>query len=96
MLRNRLLAIFAVVSRSAGATWGQGGATGAISGTVQDVSGAVIQNAKVKIERQPPLQSCAPYFGRFRSVHGHTFAGWPVHGGGDRRRLPGFREFLCA
>lgn len=52
MLRNRMLAILVIISGSAGASWAQGGATGAISGTVQDASGAVIQNAKVSIESQ--------------------------------------------
>jgi len=52
MLRNRILAILAMVSCSVGASWAQGGATGAISGAVQDASGAVIQNAKVSIESQ--------------------------------------------
>jgi hypothetical protein len=32
--------------------WAQGGATGAISGTVQDVSGAVVANAQVAIINQ--------------------------------------------
>src|ERR1700746_3266157 len=52
MLFNRMLAIVAIISCSAYASWAQGGATGAISGTVQDASGAVIQNAKVRIESQ--------------------------------------------
>jgi hypothetical protein len=51
MLRNRILAILAF-SCLAGAAWAQGGATGAISGTVQDATGAVIPNAKVSIESQ--------------------------------------------
>src|ERR1700688_1948675 len=52
MLRNRILAILAMVSCSVGASWAQGGATGAISGAFQDASGAVIQNAEVSIESQ--------------------------------------------
>jgi Carboxypeptidase regulatory-like domain len=52
MLRNRMLAILVIISSAAGASWAQGGATGAISGTVQDASGAVIQNAKVSIQNQ--------------------------------------------
>ena len=32
-----------------GFVWAQGGATGAITGTVQDASGAVLSNAKVDI-----------------------------------------------
>ncbi|HMK21512.1 MAG TPA: TonB-dependent receptor [Terriglobales bacterium] len=35
-----------------GQAFGQGGATGAISGTVQDVSGAVVTNAEVRIVNQ--------------------------------------------
>ena len=52
MLRDRMLAIVVIISSAAGASWAQGGATGAISGTVQDASGAVHQNAKVSIENQ--------------------------------------------
>jgi hypothetical protein len=51
-MRNRTLAILVIISCSAGTAWAQGGSTGAISGTVQDASGAVIQNAKVSIESQ--------------------------------------------
>ncbi len=35
-----------------GQAFGQGGATGAITGTVQDASGAVVANADVKIINQ--------------------------------------------
>src|ERR1700687_6407211 len=52
MLRKRMLAILAMVCCSVGASWAQGGATGAISGAVQDASGAVIQNAQVSMESQ--------------------------------------------
>ncbi len=52
MLCNRMLGILVIIVFLAGAAWAQGGATGAISGTVQDASGAVIQNAKVNIQRQ--------------------------------------------
>jgi hypothetical protein len=50
MLRSRLLAILVPIFLLAGAVWGQGGATGAIDGMVQDASGAVIPNAKVSID----------------------------------------------
>ena len=52
MFRNRILGILVIIVFVAGAAWAQGGATGAISGTVQDASGAVIQNAKVNIQSQ--------------------------------------------
>jgi carboxypeptidase family protein len=52
MWRNRMLAILVIIACSAGAAWAQGGATGAIQGTVQDATGAVIPNAKVSIESQ--------------------------------------------
>ncbi len=52
MMRNRMLAVLAIISCSACVSWAQGGATGAVSGTVQDASGAVIPNAKVRIESQ--------------------------------------------
>ncbi|HWO29898.1 MAG TPA: carboxypeptidase-like regulatory domain-containing protein, partial [Candidatus Acidoferrum sp.] len=52
MLRDRMLVILVILSSAAGASFAQGGATGAISGTVQDPSGAVIQNAKVSIESE--------------------------------------------
>src|ERR1700739_2574771 len=52
MLRNCLLAILVILFCATGAAWAQGGATGAISGTVQDATGAVIQNAKVNIQSQ--------------------------------------------
>jgi hypothetical protein len=45
----RLIAIAALVLALAGTTLGQGGATGAITGTVTDATGAVIPNADVKI-----------------------------------------------
>src|ERR1700756_2491513 len=41
-----------VVVLSIGQAFGQGGATGAISGTVQDVTGAVVANADVPIINQ--------------------------------------------
>jgi hypothetical protein len=52
MGRNRMLAIFLLMVCLAGAAWAQGGATGAIGGTVQDATGAVIPNANVIIESQ--------------------------------------------
>jgi Carboxypeptidase regulatory-like domain len=52
MLSNRMLAILAFILCLAGAAWAQGGATGAISGTVQDATGAVIPNAKVSLVSQ--------------------------------------------
>ena len=52
MMRNRMLAIVILISGLTGAAWPQGGATGAITGTVQDASGAVIQNAKVSVQSE--------------------------------------------
>lgn len=52
MLRTRVLVILGFLLYTAMTGWAQGGATGAISGTVQDASGAVIQNAKVDIRSE--------------------------------------------
>jgi hypothetical protein len=52
MLRIRSLATLILISCLAHGAWAQGGATGAIGGTVQDASGAVIQNAKVNIQSE--------------------------------------------
>lgn len=51
-MMKRLLAILAVVSMFAVEALGQGGATGAISGTVQDASGAALAGAQVQIVDQ--------------------------------------------
>jgi hypothetical protein len=48
----RLIALSLLVFALTALTFGQGGATGAISGTVQDPSGAVIANAEVRITNQ--------------------------------------------
>ena len=48
----RLIALAFIVLALTVQTFGQGGATGAISGTVQDPSGAVIANAQVRITNQ--------------------------------------------
>jgi hypothetical protein len=48
----RLLALSVVVALLAAYTFAQGGATGAITGTVQDPSGAVVANADVRITNQ--------------------------------------------
>jgi Carboxypeptidase regulatory-like domain len=47
-----MLAILILMLCLTGIAWAQGGATGAISGTVQDATGAVIPNAKVSVESQ--------------------------------------------
>src|ERR1700730_4209204 len=52
MLRTRILGTLILVPCLARGAWAQGGATGAISGTVQDASAAVIQNAKVNIQSE--------------------------------------------
>jgi len=52
MLRDRMLAILVLMLCLTGTAWAQGGATGAISGTVQDATGAVIPDAKVSIKSQ--------------------------------------------
>src|SRR6201993_1881703 len=49
-MRNQLW--WAVVVLLIGQSFGQGGATGAIDGTVQDATGAVVANADVKIINQ--------------------------------------------
>src|ERR1700741_3067930 len=46
---SRYLSVLMLILSWAGLTFAQGGATGAISGTVQDASGAVVSGAKVKI-----------------------------------------------
>lgn len=52
MSPNRLLGIFAVLLCLTAAAWAQGGATGAISGTVQDASGAVLPSAQINIKNE--------------------------------------------
>ena len=52
MLPKRWLWILLLTACLTGVVWAQGGATGAITGTVQDASGAVIQNAKVDIRSE--------------------------------------------
>ena len=48
----RFLAVLTGLVVLSTVAWTQGGATGAISGTVQDVSGAVVANAQVQIINQ--------------------------------------------
>src|SRR6476620_6064185 len=48
----RFVVISVVMLALTSAAFGQGGATGAISGTVQDPSGAVVANADVRITNQ--------------------------------------------
>lgn len=48
-MRSRFSAALAGILALTSLAWAQGGATGAISGTVQDVSGAVVANAQVEI-----------------------------------------------
>lgn len=48
----RFVALILIAFAAATQAFGQGGATGAISGTVQDPSGAVIANAEVRITNQ--------------------------------------------
>ena len=50
------LIAFLLLFSWAGLTFAQGGATGAISGTVQDASGAVVSGAKVKITSEATSQ----------------------------------------
>ena len=52
MLRARIFTALAATIVATSLAWAQGGATGAISGTVQDVSGAVVANAQVQIVNQ--------------------------------------------
>jgi hypothetical protein len=49
MTPNRLLAVLGLSLLMAVSAWAQGGANGAISGTVQDASGAAVSGAKVDI-----------------------------------------------
>src|SRR6478672_9597608 len=48
----RFVVISVVMLALTSAAFGQGGATGAITGTVQDPSGAVIANAEVRVSNQ--------------------------------------------
>jgi hypothetical protein len=52
MSPNRVVAVAVIALCLAGVAWAQGGATGAISGTVQDASGAAVAGAKVDIISQ--------------------------------------------
>src|SRR5579872_3993741 len=49
---RKLITLNLLVAVFTGLVWGQGGATGAIGGTVQDASGAVIANAKVNVRSE--------------------------------------------
>jgi hypothetical protein len=57
MTRNRAFGIFALMLSITAAAFAQGGATGAINGTVQDASGAAVANAKVSIVSEATGQS---------------------------------------
>src|ERR1700719_2969167 len=46
---RKLMAVGVFIACFCGLVWAQGGATGAITGTVQDASGAVVSGAKVDI-----------------------------------------------
>ncbi len=52
MLKSKIFTALAATLVATSLAWAQGGATGAISGTVQDVSGAVLANAQVEIINQ--------------------------------------------
>jgi Carboxypeptidase regulatory-like domain len=52
MTRNRISVSLAFLLLLTGAAWAQGGATGAISGTIQDASGATVSGANVDIISQ--------------------------------------------
>ena len=49
MTRNQRLGLLAFLLSFTTIAWTQGGATGAISGTVQDASGAALSGAKIEI-----------------------------------------------
>ncbi len=57
MSPNRLLAVLTLSLITAASAWAQGGATGAISGTVQDPSGAAVSGAKIDIISEATGQS---------------------------------------
>jgi Carboxypeptidase regulatory-like domain len=57
MTRNRMLGILFLLSCVTGIAAAQGGATGAISGTVQDQSGATVSGAKIDITSDATGQS---------------------------------------
>ena len=52
MLRARIFTALAATIVATSLAWAQGGATGAITGTVQDVSGALVASAQVQIINQ--------------------------------------------
>ncbi len=80
ILRSRLWWLILGVSML-GQAFGQGGATGAINGTVQDASGAVVANADVKIINQDTgTVTRVDKDGRHRVVHSDAAAGWDLHG----------------
>jgi Carboxypeptidase regulatory-like domain len=57
MSHKRLLGFVVCMLCAVTTAWAQGGATGAISGTVQDASGAAVANARVSIIREATGQS---------------------------------------
>jgi hypothetical protein len=71
MTHSRKLAVLVFLVCSASVLWAQGGASGAISGTVQDASGAGVANAKVRIiseaTNQPVRELTADTAGLFNA-----------------------------
>ena len=57
MSPNRVVGILFLTLTLSSAAWAQGGATGAINGTVQDQSGAAVANAKIDIISEATSQS---------------------------------------
>ena len=70
--------------------WAQGGATGAISGTVLDPSGAVVASAEIRIVNQDTgtLTRTTATDSRWR-VHCDFAARWQLHGERDQSRFSG-------
>ncbi len=73
---RKTMAVGVLIACFTGWALAQGGATGAITGTVQDATGAVVSGAKVDIVSEATGQVDAPSDDELlRNIYGHAFTG---------------------
>ena len=91
-LRSMLWLVVLGVS-TLGQVFAQGGATGAISGTVQDASGAVVANADVRITNQDTgTVTRVTKTDATGSFNGDAAPGGELYGEHHERRVPGSED----